>query len=269
MKPLKYILLLTLLPILVASNLIVIAGASEATAPSVPEFTVKYVDASYDVPTTHSIDPYMGNLTYSGYHVQNRTIEVSIKNQPFTAYQSDGRLINYYLNIRTKGSYDNNWLTVYSIDNGYLTQSNSSYTTVAFSLDDNNFPFWDNVHGGATVDFQVQTQIGSIYQVANGSATNPFSQYPWIFDGQASNWSNTQTITIPKDAMSTQPTSTPTATETQGYSSTPNAVAGNLQVNDLVIVVIAALAVIIVAVIAIAAVLIKRAKTKTATPPPN
>ena len=55
--------------------------------PSVPEFTVKFVDFSYYVPTTTSIDPYTGqNITNQGYYVENRTIELSINNQPFNSY---------------------------------------------------------------------------------------------------------------------------------------------------------------------------------------
>lgn len=247
MKLSRFSLLLMLLLILLASNLMVIVSAQAISKPSVPEFTAKYVDASYDVPTTHSVDPYTGqDVTHQGYHVQNRTIQVSIKNVPFTPYESDGQLINYYLNIRVKGFYADDWLNVYSPDNGYLTQSNSTYTTVAFSLDDNYFPLWDNIPGGGTVDIQVQALVGSVHRVLNSSATDPLSMFPWILDGQTGEWSSTQTVTVPSGDFS-------------------NFIADNLQVNDLVIIVVAASAAIIAAVIAVAAVLIKRAKTQTAT----
>lgn len=247
MKPLRCSLLLTFLLILVTSNLLVIGSVSAVSAPSIPEFTAKYVDASYDVPATHSIDPYTGqDVTEQSYHVKNRTIQVSIKNVPFTAYDSGGQKISYFLNIRVKGFYDNDWLTIYRPDNGYLVQSNSSYTTVSFSLDDNYFPFWDNIPGGGTVDIQVQALIGSVHRIQNGSATDILSRYPWIFDGQESEWSSTQTVTIPSGAIT-----------------------DDLHVSDLVIIVVAASAVIITAIVAVAAVLIKRAKTQTATPPPN
>ena len=49
--------------------------------PSVPEFTVKLVAHPYDVPTTYSTDPYTGEtITHAGYHMENKSIEVSIKN---------------------------------------------------------------------------------------------------------------------------------------------------------------------------------------------
>ena len=84
---------LTICLILAISSLMVVRLASSAiTKPSVPEFTVKFVDASYNVPTTSSIDPFTGqNVTNEGYHVENRTIELIIKNQPFASYISNGQ----------------------------------------------------------------------------------------------------------------------------------------------------------------------------------
>jgi hypothetical protein len=264
MKPLRCSLLLALLLILLSSNLLVIVSASAVSAPSVPEFTVNYVDASYDVPTTYSIDPYTGaDVTHQGYHVQNRTIQVNIKNVPFTAYESGGQKIGYFLNIRVKGFYDNDWLNVYNPDNGYLMQSNSSYTTVAFSLDDNYFPFWDNIPGGGTVDVEVQSLVGSVHRIQNASAPSILSMYPWVFDGQESGWSSTQTVTVPSSNTATEPTATPLSIGNPANSSIPTAASeSNMQVNELVIIVVAASAVIIVAIIAAAAVLIKRAKTR-------
>ena len=58
---------------------------SSITKPSVPEFTVKLMDNSYDVPAHNYTDPYSGkNTTYAGYHVYNATIDITIKNQAFT-----------------------------------------------------------------------------------------------------------------------------------------------------------------------------------------
>lgn len=38
------------------------------TTPSVPEFSVKFVNTSYEVPTSYSIDPYTGqNVTHPNY----------------------------------------------------------------------------------------------------------------------------------------------------------------------------------------------------------
>ena len=124
-----------LILILAASSLIVVKPAhSSITKPSVPEFTVKLVDSSYDVPTTYSIDPYTGeNVTHAGSHVERRSIEVKIKNQPFTPYydESSGWNISFYYNIRIKGYYSEDWIELYRASDGYPTQSDSEYIVIS------------------------------------------------------------------------------------------------------------------------------------------
>ena len=246
-KPLSVALML----VLICSDIMLIQAASASVpTPSVPEFTVKFVDASYNVPTTTSTDPYTGEtITHTGYHVVNRTIEVKIKNQPFTAYESNGQIINFYLNIRTKGYYEKYWSNFYSPDNGYLVQSNSSYTTVSYSLDDDVPLFWDNIQGGGTVDFQVQALIGSVHRISNGSATSILEMYPWVFDGQTSEWSSTKTVVIPE----------PTNSPTDGVPTTPSNIGYN-QANDLILIVIVSAAVVVITVIIVAAALVKKAR---------
>jgi hypothetical protein len=53
-------------------------GVSGITKPSVPEFTVKFVNASYSVTTTN---PYTGVNEIQ--QISNNSIEVKINNQPF------------------------------------------------------------------------------------------------------------------------------------------------------------------------------------------
>jgi len=80
--------------------------------PSVPEFSLQFVDNSYDVPPTFSKDPFTGEtvMTKEGYHVDNRTIEVKIKNQPFTPYtDSQGNGSGLWYDIRWKGHFDDYW----------------------------------------------------------------------------------------------------------------------------------------------------------------
>lgn len=63
------------------------AHAQSIPTPSVPEFTVKFVNASYEVPTSYSTDPYTGqNVTHSSYFVENSSIELTITNQPFVSF---------------------------------------------------------------------------------------------------------------------------------------------------------------------------------------
>jgi hypothetical protein len=176
-------------------------ASSEVTKPSVPEFTLRYVDNSFDVPpsTSASTNPYTGetsNITTAGHYVENRTIELTIKNQPFTSYESNGQIINFYYNVRIKGYYAQNWTTVYNPDSDFIIQdSNYSYTKIS----DFPYSFGEDLLQGGQVDFQVEALIGSVNRDASQSLA------PWVFDGQTSGWSNTQTVTIPASA----PTATP------------------------------------------------------------
>ena len=64
------------------------------------------------MPPIYGIDPYSGqNVTIqAGYYVDNRTIEFTIKKQPFTAYtDSGGNYIGLYYNFRYRGLYGNEW----------------------------------------------------------------------------------------------------------------------------------------------------------------
>jgi hypothetical protein len=70
----------------------------------VPEFTLRYVDNSYDVPptTTSTTDPYTNEITTTtvpGYHVENKTVEAVIKND----------LGASYYNFRYKGHFSEEW----------------------------------------------------------------------------------------------------------------------------------------------------------------
>jgi len=84
---------LMLLTLLVLSTFVMVKAvfAESIQAPYVPEFTVELVAHPYDVPpvTTTTIDQYSGEeivTTIPGYHVENKSIEITIKNQPFTPF---------------------------------------------------------------------------------------------------------------------------------------------------------------------------------------
>jgi len=190
---------LLLIVVLTVSSLILVNLArASITTPSVPEFTLKLADHSYDVPpsTTTTTDPYTGKqtvITHPGYHVQNRTIEVTIKNQQFTPYSIDNQHTIYlFYNVSYKGHYAGDWMYYPSGSYGRnsnaatrIPQSTSDYTVVPFSAPTEG-----------QMDFRVQTQIGyytesQLYYALPGA---PFSIYTFI--GEVSGWSNTQTITI-------------------------------------------------------------------------
>jgi len=219
-----------LLLVLTASGLLLVKPAQSAiTKPSVPEFTVALVDASYDVPTTYSTDPYTGeHVTHEGYHVARRAIEVKIKNQPFTPFtDSDGQEIKFSYSIRIKGHYEE-WGSINVIYNyGEMpTQSNSEYTVISYNSSRTGSYSFDltpvsrtlTVSPNGQVDFQVKALVGYTYEAVT---VPPF--HGTFFVGEESDWSATQTITISPSGSSSTPTlspsqSTPTPNETASPS---------------------------------------------------
>ena len=196
--------------------------------PSVPEFTMKYVDNSYDVPPTYGIDQYTGeNVTVKeGYHVDNRMIKFTIKNQPFISYNdTSGNLIALYYNFRFKGHYGYEW-SYYpfkpdgqsTIPYGMFTvglspkfpASNSDYTVVSINV--SILDGLRDVPTGTQAEFQAQALIGHIDYIASGLLAGSY----YNFTGERSDWSNTQTITIGESQTPTpSPAATPTPTPNQ------------------------------------------------------
>jgi hypothetical protein len=223
---------LLLVVILTVSSLITAKSEPALAAiskPSVPEFTMRFVDHSYDVSTTYSVDPYTGeNVTHPSYHVKLIALEMTIKNQPFAPYYDAGSgwNISFYYNIRIKGYYSEDWIELYRPSDGYPTQSDSEYTVISLgTLGENGLSLVTNakmidVPSGGRVDFQVEAMIGYVSRVYNPNATGPFDMYPWRFTGEASGWSETQTLTIPTSTPSPSPPS-PTSTPNQTTDPTP------------------------------------------------
>jgi len=188
--------------------------------PSVPEFTLKFVDHSYDVPPTYSIDPYTGKnvMTQAGYHVENKSIEVTIKNQPFTSYRNENdSLVGLFYNIRVKGHFED-WHGEPSSEH-YIYRSDSDYTVVAYGLGGNNGSDYysrrlEEISAGGQVDFQVEALIGyytRVYGTPVPGIPGSGTSYHDVFTGETSGWSNTQTVTI---GESQPPTSSPATTPT-------------------------------------------------------
>jgi hypothetical protein len=227
-------LTLLLIALLAVSAFATIRPASAQTfKPAIPEFTVKRVSYPYDVPpvTTTTIDQYTGKeivTTQPGYNVENKSIEVTIKNQHYTPYTDEnGTEHNIFYSVRVKGHFTDTWKELYSpyecptrdgpsgAAQKSPAQSNSEYTILSLSAD---YP------DGAQVDFQVRAFEGYYIQYYPYMAV---AAYIWVFRGQFSDWSQTQTITIHGNTSTTttgttpnQPT--PTLTETTATpSSTP------------------------------------------------
>ena len=186
-------LLLTIFEAILSLTMVNLAHTS-VPKPSTPEFTVEVGDS--------------------------KAIEVTIKNQPFISYYdaNSGWNISLYYNIRVREHTEENWTDLYLIED-VPTQSNSDYTNLSYPLSDKNtnsyilgdkileFPF------SSQVDFQVKAMIGYIHRVLNPNATSQLDLYPYVFTGEESGWSNTQTITISESQTPTpSPATTPTPT---------------------------------------------------------
>ena len=190
------------------------------TKPSVPEFTVKFVDSSYTTHPTYSIDPYTGeNVTHHGSYVANKTIEVTIRNQPFVPYYdaSSSWNISLYYNVRVKGHYEANWTILYlREDMPYLSEnvpskSASEYTVLSYHSyqpnSENTYIMGGKMMDfppGSQVDFQVEAFLGYQYSYDNYFYNQQPHMIPIrvnLFIYERSGWSNTQTLTISADAL--------------------------------------------------------------------
>ncbi len=204
---------LILMLIFAFSSLIVVdsACAQSVPAPSAPVFTATLVDRSYDVPASSSVDPYTGEtINHPAQRVENYSIDLVIKNQPFTAFVGDehGNTVQIQYNVRIKQSSEtNNWVEVYSPYNGYPIQANSdAYTTFNISIQGG----WDSSLGsiaGTQSDIQVEALAGYVHRMVVWS---PSFGAPYVFNGTESGWSKTQTVSIPENIPMTTPSPTPT-----------------------------------------------------------
>jgi hypothetical protein len=179
-----------LLTIVLTGLLVLAIQPSPAFAQSIPEFTLKIVAQPYDVPTTYGIDSYSGkNITVQeGYHVDNVSVEITIKNQPSS---------DLYYNVRYKGHFGDTWTEVYNYypgdSPGNLIPQNSNsaggYTILSIPA---TFPLGE-------IDFQVQTLLWHTIQVFvydHPLAPQMGGHYEdrYTLD-RTSEWSNTQTVT--------------------------------------------------------------------------
>ena len=189
--------------------------------PTVPQISsVKLVDSSYDVPpsSTTTVDQYTGKETTTtnpGYRVNSKTIEVTIKNQPFTpyidesykdpAYGPNGREYNLYHKVQVKGHFGDNWKDF----GGWVIQSNTGYTIVSgVFIDQVNVVNYD---AGSQFDFRVQASIGYKYDEISGRLIFPYPGPVWVVvPTEYSDWSRTQTFTIPDSSSLSPPSQTTT-----------------------------------------------------------
>jgi hypothetical protein len=193
-----YALILTLIIAISCLTIFMVKPANAQTIPkpTEPEFTLKVVSHPYDVAPETTIDPYTGKtvITQEGYHTENKSIEIMIRNQPFSTYTNEkDNVISLCYNFTFKGHYGNDWTTYKDPHfNGYVNATNSEYTIVSIPL--LNYEL-GNVREGGELDFKVEALIG--YQEASIVMTPLGNGFTYGFSGESSGWSSTQTLTIP------------------------------------------------------------------------
>ncbi|XHH07859.1 MAG: hypothetical protein ACFCUE_09800 [Candidatus Bathyarchaeia archaeon] len=199
--------LLTLILILL-SVIIVKPIFAQNTNPAIPEFTVTFVDSSYEVPASSYTDKYTGETIITpSYYVISNHLELVIENQPFNSTWGNR---SYYLNynVRAKGHFEQGWTVLYQKSSGeyfnYPFQLDSKFTNISIP---NIYP------NGAKIDFQVAAFISHKETVLNPLHPQLGPEYGveeitvYKID-DTSGWSDTQTLTIPNSSSSitSQPT---------------------------------------------------------------
>ena len=217
-KALASIFVFVVLSSLMVINVKPVAAQATFIA-SVPEFSVKIIDQSYDVPPKYTTNPYTGESSYQqGYRVNNRSIEVTIKNQPFTPYTDERGSHKMQYEIQFKGHFSDDWQVFYGWS---IVISNSEYTVVSRPLD-NAYPTAYITQlmlpNDAILDFRCKVTVG-YYVSMGGTFDRP--DYEYIVDTESS-WSDIQTISIKDGAVSYTP-SNPTTSNTPFPQSSPQA----------------------------------------------
>lgn len=205
--------LILALTIIIALSITAVANnvsALPAPTASVPEFTVLFTDRSYTIPANTSIDPSTGKtITNPAQYINNKTIQISIKNQNISGIS----FLQY--EIRMKGHYMQEWTNISSIK----TNRQLEYTVLNYAIHLNNASgnftsYLDEISPGDTVDFQAQAQIW----IKRASGPDLFHvRYDDIL-WKATDWSSTQSITIPENNSSSP---TPTVPELSWLSILP------------------------------------------------
>jgi hypothetical protein len=185
-------------------------SAQSIPKPSVPEFTLQFVGSPYNA------------------------LVVTVKNQPY-----DSAFGTMYYNLRLKNHNAGNDGWIYPLDrlfysyHTYPEQStDSEYTNISITVQSNFLLL------GIQNDIEIEAMLGTIGRDAH------YNPAPYVFNGQTSDWSNPQTITLP--AMSTTtPTITPSTTP-DSTNSLPNS-STYLLITSITLIVIAFLLAIIIA----------------------
>lgn len=199
----KYLIFFLVLFLCLSSLCLVGAAFAQPIKPSPPEFTVRYVHATYN-----TVNPQTGATR----QFDNSSIEFRIKNQPFIVTSTVNAI--YYL-VRFRDPATGFWPELHSTAT-YHIQSNGTYTilTIPISLP-NLLP--PPVQNASSIDFQLQAQTGyysQSYQQGQmpGAPLHTDGYWEIRFNpAEKSDWSSTQTVNLDETATSSNPG--PTAPE--------------------------------------------------------
>ncbi len=272
--------LFLLLVALSLSFTFIVEAVSAQSTPCVPQFTLKYVDYSYDVQPVYTTNPYNGKteIKEGGHRVYKQYVEVWVKNPSFQKFiDASGHKIVLGYAVRWKGHYGNEWVNATYSE--YILSSGSEYTVISFAFGDDandGSHYWLRglISTGDQLDFQVAAFIG-YYSIISHERLPMFGSearsYP-VFTGQTSDWSSEQTILLnnsapavspdpayaPIDAYlsgDNSPTSTPTPeptttatltpTKTPTIIPSPTSANSNFQLNQSTLIAIGIVAVVV------------------------
>ncbi len=157
--------------------------------------------------TTSTTNPFNNKTTTTtipSYLVRNITIDLTIVNQPYPAIINGNASFVYY-DVQIKGHFGQDWTELFPYYNNSPVQSNSQYTVISLP---------DNYQVGDQIDIQVQAAIGYKIITLIGHPPEP-NVYTTSVDFQhaSSDWSPTQTFTVPATSLSPSPTKTPNVPE--------------------------------------------------------
>lgn len=218
MKQHSPILRLSLVFLLLSSLIVLTVPSTPVQAvfkPSIPQFSLKLIDNSYYVPSSTITDSYTGAITTKpGYRAYNRSMEFTIKNQPFKSYtDADGYNIDLYYRVAFKGHFgdDTEWRTFGLSGEGMPTykQSNSGYTVVLINIEYPIYPFTTKYPDGSQLDFKVEAFTGHFYGPDMGDIMIGIRNSYLVCD-EASGWSDIQTFTMISGSSSSLPSQTTT-----------------------------------------------------------
>jgi hypothetical protein len=210
-----FALLLTLMVVTSCLTLLIgqPANAQTIPKPSVPEFTIQIISHPYDVAPTSTIDPYTGKtkIIQEGSHVENKSIEVTIKNQDYT-YEDNGKIYWLVLNVRIKGHFGSEWSYPFIFDKYITTDTSLKQSSGQYTIGE--IPI-DKYDSDSQLDIQVKALLVHSAEVMRYRHIQGEGELEWGYElVEWSDWSTVQTIKLADGSVTISTSPTPNLTPT-------------------------------------------------------